>query len=214
MPSTGEFTSFFVSAVFLADTAPEHFSKFIERGQVSQFNIDGSVEYSCSLARRLPAAVYRHQSCVRPRARAPVVRLERDVLDEATRIGKLEACRNGLAASLQEPQPLAELSTDHPAIPPGLDSGAALSLYPCGSGAGPRIDIMQLLGCSRARRCTSLKPVSCTGTAATLYIRFRGVEAFRRQSIWHLAPEPWMADFPLNARVKGSTAPPGGQYHG
>jgi hypothetical protein len=46
-------------------------------------------------------------------SRAPVVSLQRDVLDQATCIGQLEARGNGFAAALQETEPLTELSTDH-----------------------------------------------------------------------------------------------------
>jgi hypothetical protein len=45
------------------------------------------------------------------------VSLERDVLDQLTRVRQLEARRNGLTPALQKSQPPAELSTNHRNIP-------------------------------------------------------------------------------------------------
>src|SRR5215469_10672051 len=66
-----------------------------------------------SAAGGVPAAIDRHAPGIGTRARAPVVGLHRDVLDEVSCIRQLEARRNGLTTALQQSQPPAELSTNH-----------------------------------------------------------------------------------------------------
>lgn len=54
-----------------------------------------------------------HEPGIRAGPGASVVRLQRDVLDQATGVGQLEPRGYGLTAALQEAKPLTELSTDH-----------------------------------------------------------------------------------------------------
>jgi hypothetical protein len=76
--------------------------------------------------RRVLAAVDGHETHIRTGAHAPVMSLQRDVLDEPTSFGQLEARRNGLATALQKPHPPTELSTDHRNIPSAAAHGPYL----------------------------------------------------------------------------------------
>jgi hypothetical protein len=70
-----------------------------------------------SEGRGILAAVDRHEARIRASSRAPVVSLERDVLDQVTRVRQLEPRRNDLTPASQKSQPPTELSTNHRNIP-------------------------------------------------------------------------------------------------